>query len=140
MNLQDIAHATSAVVKSAASQSGAELPAQSRSLQAADFERLMTQAQEQQAQVQLTNPLGEVGQKGVNRMAKDLGDSSQNFRTALGSFQQSIDKFDPSDPASVRSAMHHIDDVMMAGMQLSVMVTEMTAVKKGLNELFHNQG
>ena len=140
MNSHLMAHAATIAVKSAASQSGAELPAQSRALHTADFERLMAQAQEQQAQVQLTNPVSELGQQGVGRISKDIGEASQHVRTTMETSRQAIASLDPKDPASLAKFVGHIEDQMAAVGQFSIMLNEVTLARKSLGELFHNQG
>jgi hypothetical protein len=140
MNSNAILQAAMTAVKSAASQTGVELPAHSRSLQTADFERLMAQAQEQQTQVQLTNPVGELGQKGVRRMVGDISESSRNVTNSLETMRDAVAKLDPQDPASVFAVIKHVDQSMAAAGQFSVMLHEVTVARKGLGELFHNQG
>jgi hypothetical protein len=140
MNSNVFAHAAVTAVKSAASQTGAELPTQSRSLQVADFERLMSQANEQQAQVQLANPVGELGQKGMQHMVKEVGESSRNVATTMESSRQAVAALDTSDPASILKAVQHMDQAMAAAGHFSIMLSEVKAARKGLGELFHAQG
>lgn len=140
MNPNALVHAATAAVKSAASQTGAELPAQSRSLQISDFERLMAQAQEQQARVQLTNPVGELGQQGVRRAVNDIGESSRNLTSAMDASRDAIAKVDPKDPESIFAVVKHIEQTMAAAGQFSMVMHEVTVARKGLGELFHNQG
>ena len=140
MNSHLMANAATVAVKSAASHTGAELPAQSRSLQNADFERLMAQAQEQRAQVQLTNPVGELGQQGVGRIVKDIGETSQYYRTTREASRQAMATLDPKDPASIAKVVDHVEQAMAATGQLSLMMNEVSLARKSLGELFHMQG
>ena len=140
MNSNAILQAAITAGKSAASQTGVELPAQSRSLQIADFERLMAQAQEQQAQVQLTNPVGELGQKGVQHTVGNIGEASRNLTNSMEASRHAIATIDTNNPASVFAAVDHIHQTMAAAGQLSLVMHEVSVARKGLNELFHNQG
>jgi hypothetical protein len=135
-----ITHAASTAIKSAASQAGADLPTQSRSLQTADFERLMAQAQGQQAQVQLTNPVGEVGQQGVQRMVNSIGESNQRYMTTLEASKQGLATLDFQDPASMAKTLNHLQNAVAATAQFSIMLNEVGSVRKGLEKLFNNQG
>lgn len=140
MNSDPILQAAITAGKSAASQTGVDLPAQNRSLQIADFERLMAQAQEQQVSVQLANPVGELGQKGVQRTVSNVGEASRNLTNSIEAGRQAVAKVDPKDPASVFAAVDQVNQTMAAAGQLTLVMHEITAVRKGLGELFHNQG
>jgi hypothetical protein len=140
MNSNAMLQAAITAGKSAASQTGVDLPAQNRSLQSADFERLMAQAQEQQVNVQLANPVGELGQKGVQRTVGNVSDASRNLTNSIEASRQAVAKVDPKDPASVFAAVDQVNQTMAAAGQLTLVMHEVTAVRKGLGELFHNQG
>lgn len=127
-------------VKSAAAQMGNELPAQSRSLQTADFDRLMAQANEQRAQVQLTNPVGEVGQRGMHDVTKAVGTTSHNYRTSLEEGRAAMGKIDLNDPASVVKVSQHFMDIAARGTELSLMLSVLTTARKSFGELLKNQG
>jgi hypothetical protein len=127
-------------VKSAAAHMGAELPTQSRSLQTADFERLMAQAHEQRAQVQLTNPVGEMGQRGLQEISKAMGTTSHNYRTSLQDGRAAMSNFDVRDPASVVKVSQHFMDIAARGTELSLMLSVLTTARKSFGELLKNQG
>ena len=140
MNSNAMLQAAITAGKSAASQTGVDLPAQSRSLQTADFERLMAQAQEQQVGVQLANPVGELGQKGVQHGVSNIGEASRNLMNSVEASRQAVAKVDPKDPASVLAAVDQVHQSMAAAGHLTLVMHEVTVVRKGLDKLFTNQG
>ena len=140
MTSNAMAHAATTAVKSAASHTGTELPAQSRSLQTADFERLMAQAQEQQAQVQLTNPVGELGQQNVHHVTKAIGASSQSLQASIDASKAALDQVDIHDMASVMKAGDQFMQTAVRGVEFKMMMDQVTISRKSLGELFHMQG
>jgi hypothetical protein len=135
-----ITQAASTAIKNAAAQTGTDLPTQSRSLQTADFERLMSQAQEQHAHVQLTNPKGELGQQGVRRLTTEMGESSQRCVTTLEASKQGMATLDFNDPASMAKTFSHLQNAVAATAQFSIMLNQVSAARKSLGELFKSQG
>ena len=140
MTSNAILQTASAAVKSAASNTGAELPAQSRSLQTADFERLLSQAQEQQAQVQLTNPVGELGRQNVGHVTKSIGNASDAYRNSIEASRVSLEQLDLQDPAVLKKATDQILQMAVRGAEMSTMMSEVSSARKSLGELFHMQG
>ena len=140
MNLDAVTEAATTMVKSATAQTGLDLPKHSRSLQIADFERLMAQAQGQQAQVQLANPVGELGQPVGKRVASTIDASNTRYKATMEASHHAIGKLDYNDPASVASAVQHFNQAVAANAQMSIMMIEVSSARKSLGELFRNQG
>jgi hypothetical protein len=118
----------------------AELPAHSRSVDAADFERLMAQAHAEQAHVELANPANSVGQKSMGSVTKAISASSQEYRNTVDAGVSSLAQMDFKNPASVANVVQHFTQVAAQGVQLTVMLGEVSNAKKSVTELFHNQG
>jgi hypothetical protein len=141
--------ATGLIIKSAAIASsgagaapggGAELAARNRSMESADFSRLMSQAQEEQARVELANPAHSMAHQSLGGVTKAVSESSQKYRNATDAGLESLSKADFKDPASVADVIQHFTVAAAQGMELTIMLGEVSTSKRSVSELFHNQG
>lgn len=116
------------------------LPDRSRSLDVASFERLLEQAQQEQATVQFSAVENGAVRQSVSGVTRVIDTTSNRFVAAIDDSRAAISKVDPGD---IRSVVGVIDSMAVAavnGAILQVMLHEVSSAKKSVSELFHNQG
>lgn len=120
--------------------STSELPERTKALDVASFERLLEQAQQEQAVVEFGAPAGHGITQSVAGVTKVIDKSSNSYVTAVDDSRAAVSKLDLSDPQSVAKVFDTLSVAAISGVQLTVMLNEVTSAKKSLSELYHNQG
>jgi hypothetical protein len=116
------------------------LPQRSPSLDAASFDRLLSQAQEQQATVEFSNPQQSMAHQSVGAVTRSISQSSQEYTSSVRNAMTAVSNIDPANPKSFTDAVAHFSASIVKGIELSVVLGEVSNGKKSLQELFHTQG
>jgi hypothetical protein len=112
----------------------------SQDSQVADFERLLAQAHEDQAQVQLVNRPESLAKVGVDHMIGPLQGMSDQYMHSSSEVQASLRNFDINDSHAVGKVLANMSDLAVRGALFHVAVNEITSVKGSVQQLFQNQG
>jgi hypothetical protein len=123
-----------------ASTSFADTNTPHRTLGSAEFERLYAQAELEQAQVALVNPADSMAQQSVGAVATRLNGLSGEYVQSVTETHQALKNLDITDPAAVSQIMERMLVATVKGAEFSLMIKEISESKKGLSQLFHNQG
>jgi hypothetical protein len=109
-------------------------------VQAADFERVLAQAHEEQAEVQFVNRPQSIAQIGVDRVTMPLGEMSDRYTRTANDVQVALKNFDVGNPESFKTVVGNLSDLAVQGALFHVAVNEITSTRKSLQDLFQNQG
>jgi hypothetical protein len=116
------------------------LPDESRALDAARFQQLLQQAQEQQAQVQFANPPTSAAAPTLNAAVRGIGSSSGEYLGTIEKGLKSLSTVDMTSPQSIADVIQHFTAAQVQSVQLSAVLGEVSNSKKSLQTLFQNQG
>ena len=116
------------------------LPDHSRAMDAARFQQLLAQAQEQQAGVEFANPGASVASPGMQGVLKGISSSSSDYLGTVDRGLKSLATLDLADPKSVAGAIQTFTAAQVQSVQLSAVLGEVSNSKKSLQTLFQNQG
>jgi hypothetical protein len=116
------------------------LPDQSRAVDVADFERLLSQAQAEQSHVEFANPAGSMAGPGVAHVTRSIASSSSDYLGAVNNGLESLSRLDLKDSKSIADTMQSFTVATVQGVQLTIMLGEVSSSKKSVQELFHSQG
>jgi hypothetical protein len=108
--------------------------------QVADFERLLTQASDAHARVQLVNPLESASVPAVKQMTENLGVVSDRLTNSMRSVETSMKTFDVTDPAAFAKLLNNMSSMMVDTSMFQLAVGQVSSAQKSLSELFRNQG
>lgn len=117
-----------------------QLPDHSRAMDAARFSQLFMQAQEQQAQVQFTNPGVSAASPGLEAVSRGISSSSADYLGTVDKGLKSLAHVDLADPKSLANTIQHFTMAQVQSVQLSAVLGEVSSSKKSLQTLFQNQG
>jgi hypothetical protein len=117
-----------------------QLPDQSRALDAARFQQLMVQATDQQAAVEFTNPASSSAAPVMNAALQSIGSSSRTYLDGVNAGLKAVSTLDMNDPKSIGKLIERLTATQVQGLQLSMMLSEVSNSKRSLQTLFQNQG
>jgi hypothetical protein len=117
-----------------------ELPDRTRSLDAAEFERLYQQAQREQATVQFGSGVDNQINQSVAGVTRVIDAANNRYLAAVDDSQAALSKVDFADTKSVVGVIETMATAAVSGVTLHVMFKEVSSAKKSAKDLFHNQG
>jgi predicted ATPase len=117
-----------------------QLPDFSRSMDSARFSQFLSQAQEQQANVELANPMTSAAAPTVDAALQGIRSSSSDYLGTVERGLKSLATLDLTDPKSVANAIQQFTVAQVQSVQLSAVLGEISNSKKSLQTLFQNQG
>jgi hypothetical protein len=116
------------------------LPDTARSMDAAKFQQLLSQAQEQQANVEFSNPATSAAAPGMNGVLRGIASSSDDFMGSVDKGLKSLSKVDLSDPNSIGAVIQNLTVAQLQSVQMTAVLGEVASSKRSLQTLFQNQG
>ncbi len=135
-----MAEAVATATSSGGNSAAVELPDRTRALDVASFERLLEQARLEQAHVEFGLPADHGITKSVAGVTRVIDRTSNSYVSAVDDSRAAVSGLDVSDPKSVAKVIDTLAVAAISGVQLTVMLNEVTSSKKALSELYHNQG
>jgi hypothetical protein len=118
----------------------APLPEDASPMDSARFSQLLTQAREEQAQVELTNPASSVAAPTIDAAMKGISASSTDFLGTVDKGLKALSTVNLRDPKSIANLVQHFTMAQVQSVQLSAVLGEVSNSKKSLQTLFQNQG
>jgi hypothetical protein len=115
-------------------------PDYSRPLDAARFEQLLSQANEQQAQVEFANPPNSASAPTLNAAMRGISSSSADYLGTIERGLKSLTTVDMTNPESIAGVIQHFTAAQVQSVQLSAVLGEVSNAKKSLQTLFQQQG
>jgi hypothetical protein len=140
MPIAEISSAAASSVQAPRVEPNVTLPDHSRSVDAAQFDQLFQQAQNEHARLQFTNPIPSVASPGVDAVMQSVGKSSSDYMNTVQVSMKSLANVNLQDPRAFAEITSQLTNVVLQGVQMSTVLGEVTSSKKSLQELFHNQG
>jgi hypothetical protein len=117
-----------------------DLPDRARALDVADFERLLDQARQQQANVEFAPAQDHHIGTTMSGITRAVDAASSEYISAVKDVRQKTMNMDPLDLGSYMRALESVTLASIKSSEMSIMLNEVSGAKKSLNELFHNQG
>jgi hypothetical protein len=116
------------------------LPERAGAIDAAAFQRLFEQAQQEQAAVQFSAASEGAVRQSVSGVTRVIDTTSNRFVAAIDDSRAAISKANPADTKSIIGVIESMTVAAVHGAQLQIMLHEVAGAKKSFGELFHNQG
>lgn len=116
------------------------LPREAGAMDAAKFQQLLAQAQQDQGRVEFSNPAGSAAGPGMNMVLGGIRSSTDNYMGAVDNGLKSLSSLNLSDPKSIGNVVQHFTIAQIQSVQMTAVLSEVSNSKKSLQTLFQNQG